>query len=150
MAVHVRVDLDGGDVDMDLDVAFGELHELVGIMSSKDAIALGWTGPTLRSTGVPYDVRKVHPYMTYDQYEFDVPVGSTGDNDDRFMCRQAEMRESARIIGFNHPSGPFEALTRKAAPIFQADGPPDMGAIMKLAAEHEVEVLGPPLELSGK
>ena len=56
------------------------------------------SGPTLRSTGVPYDVRKVHPYMTYDQYEFDVPVGTTGDNYDRFMVRQEEMRQSARII----------------------------------------------------
>lgn len=72
--------------------------EGVGRISPEDAIALGWTGPTLRSTGVPYDVRKNHPYMTYDQYEFDVPVGSTGDNYDRFMCRQAEMRQSARII----------------------------------------------------
>lgn len=72
--------------------------EGVGVMNKEDAIALGWTGPTLRSTGVPYDVRKVHPYMTYDQYEFDVPVGSTGDNYDRFMCRQMEMRESWRII----------------------------------------------------
>ena len=44
----------------------------------QDAIALGWTGPTLRSTGVPYDVRKAHPYLTYDQYDFDVPVGSAG------------------------------------------------------------------------
>ncbi len=72
--------------------------EGVGIMNKEDAISLGWTGPTLRSTGVPYDVRKVHPYMTYDQYDFDVPVGSTGDNYDRFMCRQMEMRQSARII----------------------------------------------------
>ena len=72
--------------------------EGVGTISAKDAIALGWTGVTLRSTGVPYDVRKVHPYMTYDAYDFDVPVGSTGDNYDRFMCRQMEMRQSARII----------------------------------------------------
>jgi NADH-quinone oxidoreductase subunit D len=72
--------------------------EGVGHMSKEDAIALGWTGPTLRSTGVPYDVRKVHPYMTYDQYEFDVPVGSSGDNYDRFMCRQMEIRQSRRIV----------------------------------------------------
>lgn len=72
--------------------------EGVGAMSKKDAIELGWTGVTLRSTGCAYDVRKVHPYMTYDQYEFDVPVGSTGDSYDRFMCRQLEMRQSARII----------------------------------------------------
>ena len=46
----------------------------------------------------PYDVRKAHPYLTYDRYDFDVPVGSTGDNYDRFMCRQAEIRQCVRII----------------------------------------------------
>jgi NADH-quinone oxidoreductase subunit D len=71
--------------------------EGIGVMNKDDAIALGWTGIVLRSTGAPYDVRKVHPYMTYDRYEFDVPVGSAGDNYDRFMCRQEEMRQSARI-----------------------------------------------------
>jgi NADH-quinone oxidoreductase subunit D len=72
--------------------------ENVGVMSKEDAIALGWTGPVLRSTGVPYDVRKAHPYLTYDQFDFDVPVGSNGDCYDRFMCRVEEMRQSARII----------------------------------------------------
>jgi NADH-quinone oxidoreductase subunit D len=72
--------------------------ENVGIMSAKDAVALGWTGPTLRASGVPYDVRKSYPYMTYDQYDFDVPVGTTGDSYDRFMVRLAEVRQSARII----------------------------------------------------
>jgi NADH-quinone oxidoreductase subunit D len=72
--------------------------EGIGVMKKEDAIALGWTGVVLRSTGVPYDVRKVHPYLTYDRYEFDVPVGSAGDNYDRFMCRQEEIRQSVRII----------------------------------------------------
>ncbi len=72
--------------------------ENVGVMKRDQAVALGWTGVVLRSTGVPYDVRKVYPYMTYDRYEFEVPVGTRGDNFDRFMCRQEEMRQSARII----------------------------------------------------
>ncbi|MCA9625325.1 MAG: NADH-quinone oxidoreductase subunit D, partial [Myxococcales bacterium] len=72
--------------------------ENVGVMPKEQAIALGWTGPTLRSTGVAYDVRKAHPYLTYDQYDFDVPVGTKGDNYDRFMCRVEEMIQSARII----------------------------------------------------
>lgn len=72
--------------------------EDVGVMTKDLAVSLGWTGVVLRSTGVPYDVRKVHPYMTYDRYEFDVPVGTRGDNYDRFMCRQEEIRQSARII----------------------------------------------------
>src|SRR5262249_8764760 len=72
--------------------------EGVGVMSADDALALGWTGVALRSTGVPYDVRKSHPYLVYDRLEFDVPVGTRGDNYDRFMCRQAELRQSVRII----------------------------------------------------
>jgi NADH-quinone oxidoreductase subunit D len=72
--------------------------EGVGIIGRDDAVALGWTGVVLRSTGVPYDVRKVYPYLTYDRYEFDVPVGTRGDNYDRFLCRQEEIRQSARII----------------------------------------------------
>jgi NADH-quinone oxidoreductase subunit D len=72
--------------------------EGVGRISKEDALALGWTGICLRSSGVAYDVRKVHPYMTYDRYEFDVPVGTQGDNYDRFMCRQEEIRQSISII----------------------------------------------------
>ncbi len=72
--------------------------ENVGVIDKDDAIELGWTGPALRSTGVPYDVRKANPYMVYDRFDFDVPVGTTGDNYDRFMCRQEELRQSARII----------------------------------------------------
>src|SRR4051794_20628460 len=66
----------------------------VGVMKAKDALALGWTGPCLRSTGVPYDVRKAHPYLVYDRFDFDVPVGETGDNWDRFMIRLEEIRQS--------------------------------------------------------
>ena len=72
--------------------------EGVGRISKEDALALGWTGICLRSTGAAYDVRKSHPYMTYDRYDFDVPVGTQGDNFDRFMCRQDEIRQSVRII----------------------------------------------------
>lgn len=70
----------------------------VGTMSKEDALALGWTGPTLRACGVPYDVRKAHPYLVYDRFDFDVPVGQTGDTYDRFMVRMEEIRQSARII----------------------------------------------------
>ncbi|MBI5532321.1 MAG: NADH-quinone oxidoreductase subunit D [Deltaproteobacteria bacterium] len=70
----------------------------VGSISAEDAIAMSWTGPCLRSTGVPYDVRKAHPYLVYDRFDFDVPVGTKGDNYDRFMVRMEEVRQSARII----------------------------------------------------
>jgi NADH-quinone oxidoreductase subunit D len=72
--------------------------EGVGLVSAADAISLGWTGPCLRASGVPYDVRKAHPYLKYDEVEFEVPVGQAGDCFDRFMVRLAEMRQSARIL----------------------------------------------------
>lgn len=72
--------------------------ENIGAITQEDALALSWTGVCLRSTGIPYDVRRAHPYLTYDRLEFDVPVGTKGDNYDRFMCREAEIRQSARII----------------------------------------------------
>lgn len=70
----------------------------VGNLSQELAISLGVTGPMLRSTGVDYDVRKAHPYMFYDRFEFDVPVGHDGDNYDRFVCRFEELRQSMKII----------------------------------------------------
>jgi NADH-quinone oxidoreductase subunit D len=72
--------------------------ENVGIISKEDAISLGWTGPCLRATGVPYDVRKSHPYLKYGEVEFDVPVGSSSDCYDRFMVRIEEIKQSVRII----------------------------------------------------
>ena len=72
--------------------------EGVGSISQADAISLGWTGPCLRACGVAYDVRKSHPYLKYDEVEFEVPVGQTGDAFDRFMVRIEELKQSARII----------------------------------------------------
>ncbi len=72
--------------------------EGVGVMSADDAISLGWTGPTLRASGVPYDVRKAHPYMKYGEMDFEVPVGTRGDCYDRFVVRLEEIRQSARIV----------------------------------------------------
>src|SRR5437016_2906086 len=62
----------------------------IGVISGEDAKALGWTGPCLRSTGVSYDIRKAHPYLKYDEVDFDVPVGTSGDTLDRFLCRLEE------------------------------------------------------------
>lgn len=70
----------------------------VGVVPKEDAISLGWTGPCLRASGVPYDVRKAHPYMKYGEVEFDVPVGEHGDSFDRFMVRIDEIKQSARIL----------------------------------------------------
>ncbi|MBI4386248.1 MAG: NADH-quinone oxidoreductase subunit D [Elusimicrobia bacterium] len=70
----------------------------VGVLSREDALAYGVTGPMLRSAGVPYDVRRAQPYLVYDRLEFEVPVGSTGDNFDRYLVRLAEMEQSLRIV----------------------------------------------------
>ncbi len=72
--------------------------ENVGIISAKDALALSWTGPCLRASGVAYDVRKAHPYLKYDEVDFDVPIGKVGDTMDRFLVRLEEIRQSKRII----------------------------------------------------
>jgi NADH-quinone oxidoreductase subunit D len=70
----------------------------IGIISKEQALAYGLTGPNLRGSGVDYDLRKQHPYCGYEQYEFEVPIGSVGDCYDRYLCRVAEMRQSARIL----------------------------------------------------
>jgi NADH-quinone oxidoreductase subunit D len=69
-----------------------------GKISAEDAISYGITGPFLRGSGVPYDVRKDCPYSVYDRLEFDVPVGTRGDNLDRYMVRMEEMEQSMRIV----------------------------------------------------
>ncbi|MFT4703098.1 MAG: NADH-quinone oxidoreductase subunit D, partial [Bradymonadia bacterium] len=69
-----------------------------GVISQADAISFGFSGPCLRSTGVAYDVRKDHPYFAYDRVDFEVPVGTKGDNFDRYMVRLAELYQSVRII----------------------------------------------------
>ena len=70
----------------------------VGKISSEDAIAWGYTGPLLRATGVPHDLRKATPYYGYDQLDFDIPVGTSGDVFDRYLVRVEEMRQSLKII----------------------------------------------------
>ncbi len=72
--------------------------ENVGVISGAEAVALSWTGPCLRASGVAYDVRKTYPYLKYDEVDFEVPVGNKGDTLDRFLVRLAEMRQSMRII----------------------------------------------------
>jgi len=70
----------------------------VGKLSQKDALSLGVTGPMLRATGLEVDVRKDNPYLDYDTYDFEIPVGHQGDTYDRFMVRLEEVRQSCRIL----------------------------------------------------
>jgi NADH-quinone oxidoreductase subunit D len=69
-----------------------------GKISRQDAIDHGFTGPCLRAAGEPYDVRKAAPYLVYDRVDFDIPVGTNGDNFDRYLVRIEEMRQSDRIV----------------------------------------------------
>ncbi len=68
-----------------------------GVLKREHAIRLGATGPTLRASGVPWDVRKSHPYMGYEQYDFEISHGKNGDVYERYRCRMFEMRESVRL-----------------------------------------------------
>lgn len=70
----------------------------VGAISAEDAVAWGYTGPCLRAAGVAYDVRKSDPYLIYDRLDFEIPIGSTGDNYDRFMIRIEEVKQSISIV----------------------------------------------------
>jgi NADH-quinone oxidoreductase subunit D len=82
----------------------------IGLLGAEDAVALGCTGPVLRASGVPYDLRKVEPYGVYDKADFDVVVGTKGDCWDRYYVRMEEMRQSIRIIEQlidNIPEGPY-------------------------------------------
>ena len=88
----------------------------VGIITKEEAIAYGLTGPNLRGSGVDHDLRKAHPYLGYEQYEFDVPIGSVGDCYDRYLVRMEEMRQSVRILTQvldRMPSGPIHVTDPK-------------------------------------
>jgi len=90
----------------------------LGTLSPEDAMAYGATGPVLRGSGVPYDLRKAQPYSSYDHFDFDVPIGRTGDVYDRYLVRMQEMRESLKIItqAFeNLPDGPVNTTDRRVA-----------------------------------
>ena len=70
----------------------------IGILTAEEAINHSLSGPMLRASGVPYDVRKDRPYLDYETYDFEVPVGEKGDVYDRYLCRFEEMRQSVRIL----------------------------------------------------
>ena len=91
----------------------------ISAISSEEALRMGVTGPPLRATGVPLDMRKEQPYSGYEQYDFDVPTASNGDVYDRYVVRMEEMRQSLRIVeqGLDRlPSGPFRSSNRKFVP----------------------------------
>lgn len=70
----------------------------IGVLSAEDALAYGASGPVLRASGVPYDIRKAHPYSVYDRFDFDVPIAETGDVYARYVVRMQEFYESIKIV----------------------------------------------------
>jgi NADH-quinone oxidoreductase subunit D len=91
----------------------------IAVISGEDAIRWGLSGPSLRGSGVDWDLRKAMPYGGYDQYEFEVPLGSHGDVYDRYIVRIGEMRESLRIVQQaldRLPGGPVRSDNRKFVP----------------------------------
>jgi NADH-quinone oxidoreductase subunit D len=98
---------------------FRQRTEGVGAISAEEALALSLTGPILRSTGVPWDLRRSMPYLRYNDVEFDVIVGTFGDNFDRYSIRLNEIRESVRIIRQileKMPLGDYRVQDKKVTP----------------------------------
>lgn len=107
----------------------------VGIVTAERAIALGFSGPMLRGSGVAWDLRKKQPYEVYDKMNFDIPVGTNGDSYDRYLVRIQEMRESNRIIRqcakwLRDNPGPVMVQDNKVAPPSRVDMKEDMESLI--------------------
>jgi len=89
----------------------------VGVISREDAIGYAITGPNLRGSGIEHDLRKKHPYLDYEKYDFDLPIGTVGDCYDRYAVRLEEMRQSVKILRQvieKMPSGPINIVDSKS------------------------------------
>jgi NADH-quinone oxidoreductase subunit D len=132
---------------------FADRMSGTGVISTEDAIAYGITGPFLRATGADYDVRKDCPYAVYDRLPFDVPVGSRGDNMDRYLVRMEEMEQSMRIVERalrDMPRGPVQVHPETGRPIPAAEmvDLAKVGNIVAIADDSAVTC--PTLEGSGR
>jgi NADH-quinone oxidoreductase subunit D len=107
----------------------------IGVVSPEAALAMGFTGPMLRGSGVEWDVRKKQPYEVYDLMDFDIPVGKEGDSYDRYLVRIEEMRQSNRIISqcikwLKANPGPVMTTNRKVAPPNRVDMKTNMESLI--------------------
>ncbi len=96
----------------------------IGVMTGKQALELGCSGPIARASGIAWDLRKSNPYSSYEEFDFMIPVGYEGDVFDRFLVRIAEMKESAKIIRQaidGLPEGPWNSEDRKVVPPARAE-----------------------------
>jgi NADH-quinone oxidoreductase subunit D len=95
---EVEVNFDETDTLLTRNPIFLERTQDVGVISREEAIDFGLSGPNLRGSGVEHDVRRANPYMIYDRFDFEIPVGTKGDAYDRYVIRMLEMRESVKIL----------------------------------------------------
>ncbi|HWK47847.1 MAG TPA: NADH-quinone oxidoreductase subunit D [Stellaceae bacterium] len=105
----------------------------IGIVSAADALDWGFSGPMLRGSGVPWDLRKSQPYDVYGELDFDIPIGKNGDCYDRYLVRMEEMRQSLRIMRQvldRMPTGPIKVNDRKVAPPPRAEMKSSMEALI--------------------
>ena len=105
----------------------------IGIVTKDDALRWGFSGPMIRGSGIPWDLRKSQPYDVYAKMDFDVPVGTRGDCYDRFMVRVEEVRQSVRIMKQclqEMPEGPIASDDRKVVPPKRAEMKRDMEALI--------------------
>jgi NADH-quinone oxidoreductase subunit D len=105
----------------------------IGIVTAEHAEDWGFSGPMLRGSGVPWDLRKSQPYDVYDKVEFDIPIGKNGDCFDRYLVRMEEMRQSVAIIDqvlAKMPSGPVRVNDRKVMPPPRAEMKRSMEALI--------------------
>jgi NADH-quinone oxidoreductase subunit D len=132
---------------------FADRMNGTGRITAEEAISYGITGPFLRATGADYDVRKDCPYAVYDRLPFDVPVGSRGDNMDRYLVRMEEMEQSMRIVERalgDMPRGPVQVHPETGRPIPAAEMV-DLAKVGKIAAfADDSAVTCPTLEGSGR
>jgi NADH-quinone oxidoreductase subunit D len=105
----------------------------IGAVTAVQAMDWGFSGPMLRGSGVPWDLRKAQPYDGYDTYDFDIPIGKNGDCYDRYLVRVEEMRQSIRIIRQaldRMPGGPVKVNDRKVTPPPRAEMKRSMEALI--------------------
>lgn len=127
---QVIADMEGLLIDNRI---FKQRNVDIGKFTVDDALAWGYSGPMLRSTGIAWDLRKSQPYEVYDKIDFKVAVGKHGDCYDRFMLRIAEMRESLKIIKQclnDMPEGPVLSVDNKIAPPRRAEMKTSMEALI--------------------
>ena len=105
----------------------------IGAVSGDEAQSLGFTGPCIRASGLPWDLRKSQPYDVYSEMDFDIPIGKTGDCYARYLVRVEEMRQSIRIIRQcieNMPDGPVKSTDNKIAPPKRSEMKTSMEALI--------------------